>query len=292
MEVATRSTEAGVSQLRRIRPRLARRLERLSLVVLSVVVLVVVLAPLAWIVVLSLKSPGNAFKTTALDLDPQAYIWLLTQTRFGTQYLNTVIVGASTSLITVGVSLLAAYGLSRYNPRGANLLMLGVAFTKMFPTVLLAIGLFVLWANIGLYNTLPGVILVHTVYTLPLALLIVRNYVDDIPKEIDEAALVDGCSRLSVLWQMIVPNARPGLLAAAAATFILSSHEFLLALTFIGSQDRKLLTAGIAELVGEWSTNYIALAAAGVLTSVPLAILFLVMQSYFVKGLTSGAVKE
>lgn len=267
----------------------SERLVQAAMYLLSGTVVMVIVAPLLWMGMLSLRPPGEAFGLESWRMDFSAYTWLFSQTDFVRQYWNTTVVAVTAALLTVGLSLMAAYGLSRYRVPGGRAISLLFTFTRMFPTVLTAMTVFLIFTRIGVYDTLLGVILVHTVAALPISVLMVKNFVDEVPVTVDEAAMIDGASRLRIIWEMIIPLSRPGLVSTGAAVFLLSSHEFLMSLTFIATNSRKLLTVGLAEFVGQWWTNYIALAAAGVLVSLPLAVVFLLLQSYFVKGLTGGS---
>ncbi len=251
------------------------------------------LLPIYWVISLSLRPLGETFVPTLIPREATlaAYQDIFTNVAYLLPFRASLIVASISMLLSLFLGVLAAYGLSRYRFSGRSAVLLFVLSNKMFPPVLLAISYFVLLNRVGLYDSLLGIILTDTVITLPFSLWMMRNYLDTIPRELDEAAIVDGCSRLGALFRVILPVSAPGLAATAVYCFVLAWNEFLFAYTFTSSPNRRVVTIAIMTLLGEFWTDYRALLAFSVLFSIPIMLIFVAMQRYLIRGLTAGTVK-
>jgi multiple sugar transport system permease protein len=161
----------------------------------------------------------------------------------------------------------------------------------MFPMVLLSIPYFLIITNYGMYDTYTALIFAYTSFALPFSIIMLRDFISTIPKELDEAAKIDGCGPLKTFFYIIIPPSLPGLIATGVYTFILAWNEFLFAVILTNSVKAKPLTIGIGSLVGEYSTQWNQLMALSILASAPLILAFLFLQKYFLQGLTAGSVK-
>jgi multiple sugar transport system permease protein len=251
--------------------------------------------PVVWMLSTSLKANGEVFQTPpkliTKSFSFDAYTQILTdgsQMRF---FLNSYIVALSVTALTLLVAILAAYGFSRYQfpmKRSINAIIVGV---QAVPPITLVIPYFGLVVALGLYNTYPGLILTHMVFTLPYAIIMTTAYFNTLPRELDESVKVDGASSWTALWRILVPISVPGLVAVGVYTFMISWNEYLFALTLTRTDDMRTVPIGIQLLMGQHSYEWNQMMAMSILGSIPVLILFLLFQRRFIGGLTSGAVK-
>jgi multiple sugar transport system permease protein len=251
--------------------------------------------PVVWMLSTSFKTNGEVFQippqliTKSFSLD--AYTKILTD---GTQmrfFLNSYIVALSVTALTLLVAILAGYGFSRYNfplKRSVNAIIIGV---QAVPPITLVIPYFGLVVALGLYNTYPGLILTHMVFTLPYAIIMTTAYFNTLPRELDESVKVDGANSWTALWRILVPISVPGLVAVGVYTFMISWNEYLFALTLTRTDDMRTVPIGIQLLMGQHSYEWNQMMAMSILGSIPVLVLFLLFQKRFIGGLTSGAVK-
>jgi multiple sugar transport system permease protein len=205
---------------------------------------------------------------------------------------NSIIVVGSATFIALILGTPAAYGFSRLRFRGSDNLTSTILSMRFMPPIAVAIPLFLMVKAIGLQDSYPGLILPYVAFSLPLVVWILIGFFDEIPKEIDDAALVDGCSRFGVLWRVMLPIVRPGMVTAALFGAIFIWNEFLVALYVIDSRDYQTISLGAATLVSaQRPIDWNIAAAVGVVTVIPILIFSLLVQRYIVRGLTAGAVK-
>lgn len=257
---------------------------------------VILLFPIYWMFVTALQPrtqlrqyPPKAFPDT-----PQWGVFqeLLATQPFGLWMWNTVLVAFATMVISLSVSVLAAYALSRHRLRGGQALGLFILTSKMLPATLLVIPLFVIFRQVGLVGSLWSVILAQSTLIIPFATWMLKGYFDTIPPELEHAALVDGCSPVATIWRIVLPVAAPGLAATALYAFVLSWSDFLYARTFLStSQSLWTLNMGIATLKGEFTTDWNVIMAASLMASVPIIIVYLFLERFLVGGLASGSEK-
>jgi len=251
--------------------------------------------PVVWMLSTSFKTNGEVFEvpprliTENFSFD--AYRAILgdpAQLRF---FLNSYIVALSVTALTLFVAILAAYGFSRYQfplKRSINAVIVSV---QAVPPITLVIPYFGLVVALGLYNTYPGLILTHMVFTLPYAIIMMTAYFNTLPRELDESVKVDGASSWTALWRILVPISVPGMVAVGVYTFMISWNEYLFALTLTRTDDMRTVPIGIQLLMGQHSYEWNQMMAMSILGSIPVLVLFLLFQRRFIGGLTSGAVK-
>jgi len=206
-------------------------------------------------------------------------------------FLNTLIIAVSTTIIALVVGVLGAYGFSRYRFPGRKTLLWSVLFTQLFPRVVVIVPFFVTLRNLNLMNTLPGLVLVYLMVIFPISIWMIKGFFDRIPVEIEEAAVVDGCSLPRLLWQIVLPMSRPALVAVAMYSFILAWNEFLFALVFTQGLDKRPLSVALAFFIDETGIQWGDLMAASLLMSIPAIVVFTFSQKLLVRGLSEGAVK-
>jgi multiple sugar transport system permease protein len=251
--------------------------------------------PVVWMLSTSFKPNGEVFqdppRLITKNFSFDAYTKILTdesQLRF---FLNSYIVAIAVTALTLLVAILAGYGFSRYEfplKRTVNAVIVSV---QAVPPITLVIPYFGLVVALGLYNTYPGLILTHMVFTLPYAIIMTTAYFNTLPRELDESVKVDGASGWTALWRILVPISVPGLVAVGVYTFMISWNEYLFALTLTRTDDMRTVPIGIQLLMGQHSYEWNQMMAMSILGSIPVLVLFLLFQRRFIGGLTSGAVK-
>jgi multiple sugar transport system permease protein len=256
---------------------------------------VFVLFPIAWIISVSIR-PNNLVFEYPASFIPQiftlsAYEKVFASSRVMRYFVNSYFVGIAVTFISAFLGIMAGYGLSRYNFYGKKGMSMFVVATQTIPKVVLLIPFFIMMVKLQLYNTLHGLIITYASFALPYSILMMEGYIDSIPKELDEAAIIDGASRFKTLWRIIVPIAMPGIIATMIYTFILSWNEFVFVLTLIQNDALRTVPVGIAMLKGETTYEWNMMMAMSVIGSLPVLILYLIGQKYFVSGLSEGSVK-
>jgi len=229
------------------------------------------------------------------------YLTVMTDPRFGRWFLNTTILAGSTMVITVAASSLAGYALARLRSRVSRLVARFFFFAYIVPSVCLIIPLFVLLSNLGLQNTYTGLIITYTSFAVPFGTWLLRAYFASLPPELEDAALVDGCNRLTALFRIIFPLAAPGVVTVALFSFVLAWNDVLYAIVFTRTEDMYTLTAGLMPMMSSvvgGNSNPVAgafgfgdLFAATVLIALPVLVVFILLQNWLIRGLAAGAVK-
>jgi len=258
-------------------------------------ILAFILLPYIWSVITSLKPTveimyADKFHVLPYKATLEHYIYLLSEKSFLTGMTNSAIVALSTSLITLVVSLTAAYSCSRFNFRGKKYVLISFLMIHMFPPVLLLMPLFTIMKNLHLLNTYFSLIMAYCTFSIPFSIWLLTGYLNDIPKELEEAAIVDGCNRFTAFIKIIFPLAVPGVIAALVYIFIYAWNEFLFATMFTGEATRTIPVT-IYSFIGEHVIDWGLLTASGIITGLPIIILFMFIQKNLIAGLTSGAVK-
>ena len=274
------------------RPTVLRRILTTDLPVLIMVVLA--MGPFVWMILTSL-TPSERLSATGVSLSPAGwgldnYARLFEQTSFLGNMGHSLIVAVGTVALGLTVSVTAAYAFSRFRFPGRKAIMLQFLLVNMFPVVLLILPLFVLMRRLGILDTHLGLILANATVAIPFAVWMLTSYIGAIPKSLDEAAMIDGCSRLSALRRVVLPLAMPGIISTGIYIFITAWNEYLYALT-LGGRNVRTVTVAIQTLIGEYQIEWGLLAAGGVVGAMPATLLFLLVQRRLIGGLTQGAVK-
>lgn len=263
-----------------------------SLLVLSALF---ALFPVAWMLSTSLKSEAEALSLPVRWIPEHptlaAYVEMWTLKPFGTYFWNSTVVSGVTALLSTVVGALAGYGFSRFQFRGRTSLLAFFLATQMISGVLVIGPYFRILAAVELYNSLTGLIIAYVTICLPFAAWMSKGYFDSIPKELDEAGLVDGASRLQIFLRIICPIALPGTVSTLLFAFLLAWQDLLWALCLISIDEKRTVTLGVAFLVGEFMIKWPMLTAASLIGSLPTIILYLFLQRFYVEGLARGAVK-
>ena len=220
-----------------------------------------------------------------------AYTRLFEQTKFLTYFQNSVVVAGGATVLTVIVGSLAAYGITRFHFRGRELFASLMLFTYMFAPIMIVVPFYILMRQAGLTNSHLGLILAYTTFSLPFSMWLLRSFFQSIPLELEEAAMIDGCSRPQAVLRIIMPMALPGIIAVSIFTFIVAWNDYLFARVLIGADDLKTLPVGIQDLYESTITDWGMVMAAGVMITIPALIFFLAVQRYLIAGWGAGAVK-
>ena len=254
-----------------------------------------VIVPVLWMFSTSIKTMEEMF-SLPIKWIPEVISWnaykrIWTDYPFGRYIFNSILVVSGATVISLLVSSLAGYGASRFRFLGRTAFLTFLLITQMFPSIMLLIPYFKLMKTFGLINTYGGLILAYISFTIPLASWLMLGYFDSIPKELDDAASIDGASRWRTFWQIVMPLALPGLAATAIYAFIVGWNEYMFALVLASDKSVKTVPVGIGELIGQYRIAWNDMMAVSLVVSIPLIIIFLFLQKYLVSSLTAGAVK-
>jgi trehalose/maltose transport system permease protein len=262
----------------------------------AALVVVVSVYPFLYTITTSLKTGTELFSTALFPSAPtlQNYITLFKGKQpFGTQLGNSILVATVTVTISMLMAITGAYALGRINFKGKSTLLLAILAVSMFPQVAVLSGMFELMQALGLYNRSIGLVLPYTVFTLPFTVWMLTTFMRGLPKELEEAAIMDGCGPLRIIFQVFMPLLAPALVSTGLLAFIGAWNEFLFALTFMTDDFQRTVPVGISMISGAtaYEIPWGSIMAASVIVTVPLVVLVLVFQQKIVSGLTAGAVK-
>jgi multiple sugar transport system permease protein len=252
--------------------------------------------PFLWMLVTSLK-PTEQIRTS----HPSFFINnptfshfenVLVNTKFLTFFVNSLIVAITTTIISILVSIFAGYALSRFQRfKGVKVVNVTMLLSQMIPGVLLLIPLYILMQRFGLLDTYASMILAYSTFMVPLCTFMLKGFFDSIPYELEEAAEIDGCARVRIIFQIILPISIPSLVATALFAFVNAWNEFMFGYVFINDEAHRTLTPGITLFKGLYSTDWGSIMSASVLAVLPIVILFIYLQKYLIEGMTAGSVK-
>ncbi|HVO89652.1 MAG TPA: carbohydrate ABC transporter permease [Casimicrobiaceae bacterium] len=255
----------------------------------------VLLFPLYWMIVTAVL-PTEKVLSRAPPLLPawsdvsfEAFVTVFTRKPLATWLANSAMVMIGATVLSLVVATLAGYSLSRFRTRVQQAAGLTLLLTKMLPGSLIVIPFFIMAATFHLVDSLWALMLANAAVGIPFATWLLKGFFDAIPRDLESAAMIDGCSRLGALWHVILPLARPGLAACAIYLAIVTWSDFVFARTLINDQAHWTITTGLVSFIGEHSIDWPALMAAGVLSMAPMAILFLLLEPFLVSGLTAGS---
>jgi multiple sugar transport system permease protein len=265
---------------------------------LAVLTVAVVLSPIYWMLVTSLlpssvvlsRHPPLVPPLERISLD--AFIEVFHRRPVLTWVINSTLVALGSTVLSLVIASLAGYSLSRFTTRAQRVAGAALLLTKMLPGSLIVIPFFVMFTTAHLIDTRFALILANVSVGVPFATWMMKGFFDTLPRELEQAAAIDGCSPLQALWYVILPLARPGLAACAIYLMIVAWSEFVFARTLVTKSDLWTVTVGLQSFVGEYLVDWPALMAAGVVSLAPMLVLFLLLEPFLVSGLTSGAVKQ
>lgn len=254
-----------------------------------------ILYPLAWVLLGSFKNPAEIFSVPTTFF-PRDFTWtnygdVIRRTALPTYLINTAIVTGFTLVFTLAIGTVAAYGFSRWDFKGKDVLLVVLLILQLIPSTVNIVPYYLMMTWLDLLNTHTGLIILYTAGNVPFAIWIMKGYFDTLPRSLDEAAVIDGCSMFRVFWSIILPLSLPGLSAAGFLVFIGAWSEFLVPLVIANSRDVAVMSVGLYSFFGMDATAYHYAFAASVMSTAPVVIAYLFAQRYLISGLASGTDK-
>ncbi len=267
----------------------------LTYVILSVALLVI-MTPILWLILTSMR-PLVEIASTRLILIPRRlvldnFVAVFRDYEMAAYLRNTLIVCGGVILTNLVIGPPAAYAISRYQFRGEKVLFFGLVFMRMIPLVAVILPLFIIFSTLRLLNSYNALIIAHTAFKLPVTIWLLRAFIADLPRELDDSARVDGASPLGVIVRIIVPLIKPGLAATSVLAFLATWNDLMVTLVLSNTIDTEMVALGLTKFVLEYGVAWGPLTAAGVLMFIPTVIFIFIAEKYLVRGLTLGAVKE
>lgn len=274
-----------------------KRHTNVILCIISVFVLGILLFPVFWTFITSLKTEQEIFQ-----VPPTFYPHVLNTKSYAAQietgdfnmfrsFFNSLMISLGAMVIAVVLAVPASYAIARYRFRGRNGMLLCFLVTQMLPVSVLLTPMFIMFRNLHLYNKWGASILADATIGIPFSILILKNYFASIPKDLEEAAWVDGCNKFTTFMRILVPIAKPGIIVCAIFSFLYAWGDLAYGMTFILDQQKRPITAGIFNFMGQYGTRWSYLTAFAIVTIIPVTLIFIFMQKYIIAGMTSGAVK-
>jgi len=286
-ELSTSAVEYGLSRNFKLNKKYQKIGSHATLLHFSVITLI----PIIWIFDIAL-SPGNALGGEIGDsFSSEHFSKILEGDSFWIWFRNSLIVSIGTSLLGLVIAIPAGYAFSRYKFTGRDVSMFAFLLVQMFPGIIILVPYFLVMKTLGLLNSHLGLILAYCVTALPLCVWMLKGFFDTVPRELEEAATLDGCNQFQVFTKVVLPLSMPAVAVTALFSFLAAWNEFLLALTFNTSNDMYTLPVGLASLISSTGQAWGDFAAASILVSLPVALLFLFFQKFLIEGLSAGGVK-
>ncbi|MGM0920362.1 MAG: sugar ABC transporter permease [Bacillota bacterium] len=273
------------------------RLEVAAIYLIFAVMFVIIAYPLIWAVGMSLNPGTSMFSATMIpkDFSFEHYRWLFfddPRNRYVQWYQNTLIVATFTSFFSVFVAMITAYAFSRYKFVGRKNGIFTLLVLQMFPILMGMVALYLLLSLVGLLNSLAGLVIIYVGGSVPMMTFLVKGYFDTVPKELDDAAKIDGAGHLRIFFQIMLPLAKPILAVVALFQFMGPFMDFLLPRIVLRSEDKYTLALGLFNFVSnEFDNNFTRFAAGAILVAIPISAVFLFLQRYLITGLTAGGTK-
>ncbi|SEC75671.1 carbohydrate ABC transporter permease [Paenibacillus sp. GP183] len=264
--------------------------------IVAVIICIIFLFPLYWMIISSLKTELEIFKTPISfipqDITFKAYFEQVRDDyNIFRNFLNSIIISLSSMIISIILSIPAAYALARFKFKGRKVFILSFLITQMLPTSLILTPLFIIFKSLNLYNTYMAPAIADATIAIPFSVLILRTYFITIPKELDDASRIDGCNPFTSFLKIMVPIALPGVIVSTVFSLLFAWSDLIFALTFINNQDMWPVTSGVFNFMQRYGTQWNNVMAFGVVSVIPVILLFAFLQRYIISGLTNGAVK-
>ncbi|MCR4830312.1 MAG: carbohydrate ABC transporter permease [Pseudobutyrivibrio sp.] len=276
--------------------RLSKR-ENIICCIVALALLIVLLFPLFWTFVTSLKTEQEIFQ-----IPPTWYPHVLNTKSYAAQietgdfnmfssFFNSFVISIGAMLIAVALAVPASYAIARYKFKGRKFMLLFFLVSQMLPVSVLLTPMFIMFKGMHVYNTWASAILADATIGIPFSVLILKNYFASIPAALEEAAYIDGCTRISAFFRILVPVAKPGVIVCAVFSFLYAWGDLAYGMTFILDQQKRPITAGIFNFMGQYGTKWSYLTAFAIVAIIPVVLIFVFMQKYIISGMTNGAVK-
>lgn len=273
-----------------------KRLKRIGLFILIIIVSILIIYPIYWMFMSSLMPVGTSvieipiFFPSKLTIEPYLGIFGSTTKPIGRWLINTAIIAFSSTFFTIIVSSTAAYGIARFKFKGKKIYTFIILLAQMLPPTILIIPLFIFFKKLGLTNSLIGVVISYITFTLPLCTWVLWGFFKRIPVELEEAAMIDGCTQFGAFLRILIPLATPGLAAVSLLSFLEGWGAYLYAFVLTSSVDKWTISLGLSSFIGEHNTSTEFMMATAVIATIPPILIFIWLERYLVSGLTLGAI--
>lgn len=258
---------------------------------IGIVLVAIMLFPVYWMVNASLAPGGNSLNTQWIPLQPDFAGYVRAIEDQGRNLVTSIIVAVGAAVLSLAISAPCAYALAQFPIRGSNTLLFVILISQMIPGIVIANALYTAYNTLGMLNTIPGLILADATAGIPFSILIMRAYMESFPKEIVEAARVDGCGHVRAFWSVVLPVSINSLITAGIFSFLFAWSDFLMALTLTTGETIRPVTLGLYNYIGTNNTDWSSVMATAVLSSIPAVVLMIGAQKYIAAGATGGAVK-
>lgn len=263
--------------------------------VILLVMIVIAVFPAIWMISTSIKGPTEMFDNPPEIIPDEPtmanYISVLQNKKMYQAFGNSVIITAAVVGLTLFLSVLAGYGFARFKFKGSGILKVGLLFGQMIPGVVIIIPLYFLFSKVKMLNTRTSLVIADMALTIPMGVIMLSSFFEGVPRELEEAAKIDGSTGLGALFRVVLPVAKPGMISVAIYTFIHAWEEFLFALNLTTSSKTRTLPIAISMFSGEFAVDWGATMAAAAVVALPVLLIFLLCNRYFVQGMADGAVK-
>lgn len=276
--------------------RFRKRVKSFLVYILTIVTCIITFFPLYWIIVTAMLDSGSIFRYPPVlfpsSFNLHSFIEIIqAYPLLPRWFANTVFVAATSTAFALLVSVFGAYSLSRHRFRGRMVAISAILITQMLPPPLFVIPLYVLFRELALLDSFTGLIIGYTTFTLPLCIWVLKGFFDSVPIEIEEAAMLDGCSRIGALFRIILPLSLPGLAATTVLAMVTSWNEFALSVTMMNSKSKWMMSVGLSSFIGEYQIPWNQVAAGAIVMVLPIVLAFAFLQKYLIGGLSAGALK-
>lgn len=269
-------------------------ISQMSAYIFTIVMVVISMVPFVYVILTALKTADQIYDPSEIipsHITLENFQKVIFESNFIRYFVNSIFITAVTTIICMVLAVMAAYGLSRYKIIGAGKIKMSILMTRMFPGILLCIPFYVIMKNMNLIDSYVGLIMMYCSFTLPFAIWNTCAFFEGIPWDLEEAAMIDGCSRFSAFFRVIIHVAKPGLYVTALFCFMTSWDEYMYASIFINTTLKKTIQVGMQDFIGQYSIDWGLLMAAVVISLIPIMVFFALVQKNLVEGLASGAVK-
>lgn len=258
---------------------------------LAILFLAIMLFPVYWMINASLQPNGATVDTTWLPLNPDFTGYATAISEQGPNLVTSLVISLGSVLLSLAIAAPAAYALAYFKVKGAGVVLFAILISQMIPGIVVANALYTAYNDLGLLNSIPGLILADSAHGIPFAILIIRAFMNGLPSSVIEAAKVDGAGHLRAFFAIVIPLSRNSLITAGLFTFLFAWSDFLFALTLTTTEAVRPVTLGIFQYIGAYVNDWSSVMATAVLASIPAIILLVAAQKYIAAGTSSGAVK-
>ena len=261
----------------------------------NIIISLIIAFPFLWLIITSLKTYDQIYSfpilywPTEITFEHYMHIFRLDFPRY---FLNSIVIGLGTALLSILIAVFPAYASARFKFKGKNSMLISILLSQMFPQIVFVVPFFIVLRQLSLLNTYPGMMISYLPFTTSIAVWMIRSFFINLPQSLGESAMLDGCNRLQVFYKIYLPLAIPGIAAVGIYAFLFSWSELMFAMSYLSDKSMQTVPVFLSLFVGQYQTRWGPLFAGSIVASLPPMIVFAFLQNYFIKGLTSGAVKN